>query len=76
MKGIDRPPDADEDWRGSILDHLRHAEIASAFEERKARAQQQSSPLWRHGDGRYMSGQLQQLYILRRHLRQEDSNGR
>jgi hypothetical protein len=34
MKGIDRPPDAPDDWRGSILEHIRHARIALAFERR------------------------------------------
>lgn len=34
MKGIDRPADADEDWKGSILDHIRHARIAMTFNER------------------------------------------
>lgn len=37
MKGIDRPEGADDDWKGSILDHIRHAQIAIAFEERKER---------------------------------------
>ena len=34
LKGIDRPEGADEEWRGSILDHLRHAQIAISFAER------------------------------------------
>lgn len=36
MKGIDRPP-GDQDWKGSLLDHIRHAQIAIAFEERLER---------------------------------------
>lgn len=38
MKGIDRPEGADESWRGSILDHLRHASIAISFAERNQSA--------------------------------------
>lgn len=38
LKGIDRPEGADEDWKPSILEHIRHAAIAIAFEERKHRA--------------------------------------
>lgn len=44
LKGIDRPEHADDDWRPSILEHIRHAEIAIAFEERdKAGPPPQSS---------------------------------
>lgn len=34
MKGIDRPADADEDWKPSILEHIRHARIAMDFNDR------------------------------------------
>jgi len=33
MKGIDRPEGAQEDWHGSVLDHLRHSSIAISFRE-------------------------------------------
>lgn len=35
LRGLDPPPDADEDWRGSIMDIVRHALIAEAFEKRQ-----------------------------------------
>ena len=34
IKGIDRPDYADDEWRGSLQECIRHAEIAMAFEER------------------------------------------
>jgi hypothetical protein len=34
IRGIDKPQDADDDWRGSILECYRHAKIALDFEER------------------------------------------
>ena len=40
MKGIDRPAHADEDWRPSLMDHIRHQQIALAFEERLERERQ------------------------------------
>lgn len=53
MKGIDRPPDvAPEDWRGSISDHLRHANIAISFRERekiKAAASSEQMAAWKRG---------------------------
>jgi hypothetical protein len=35
LKGIDRPPDAPEDWRPSLDEHLRWARIEMEFEEQK-----------------------------------------
>lgn len=68
MKGIDRPPDADEDWRGSLLDHIRHAQIAIAFDERNNAGVFVNSDLSRPSDSkRYTPAQLQQVYILRRY---------
>lgn len=31
LKGIDKPEGSDGDWRPSLMDHLRHGEIALAF---------------------------------------------
>jgi hypothetical protein len=71
MKGIDRPEGvAPEDWRGSILDHIRHAQIAMVFEDRNDRPPP-LGPLSMPGDEKYASAQLKQLYVLRRHLRDE-----
>lgn len=39
MKGIDRPENAPDDWQPSLLEHIRHAAIAIAFEERNKRPQ-------------------------------------
>lgn len=51
MKGIDRPEGAPEDWRGSIFDHLRHANIAISFRERDKREASASDQMaaWRRG---------------------------
>ena len=54
MKGIDRPEHADDVWRGSILEHVRHAKIAIDFEERDkqnriAAAQAGQMEAWRQG---------------------------
>ena len=37
LKGIDRPEGADEDWKPSIMEHIRHARIAMEFEDRNLR---------------------------------------
>lgn len=76
MKGIDRPVDAPDDWRGSILDHIRHAQIAIAFEERNKRPEPQKSSLSQPGDWRYTPAQLQQVDVLRRHVITERAAGR
>lgn len=34
LKGIDKPPGADDDWCPSLMDHLRFAQIDEAFEKR------------------------------------------
>ncbi len=43
LKGIDRPPGADEEWRPSIMEHIRHARIAISFEERKKKPPPETS---------------------------------
>lgn len=65
LKGIDRPEGADEDWRGSLLDHIRHAQIAMAFEERDKRAEPADDP---DDAKRFTPAQLNQVYVLRRAL--------
>jgi len=37
MPGIDKPANADDSWRPSILEHLRFAQIAISFAERNNR---------------------------------------
>jgi hypothetical protein len=48
MKGIDRLPDADEDWKPSIMEHIRHARIDIAFEERDRNFRAQQLDVYRH----------------------------
>lgn len=65
IRGMTRPEGADEDWRGSLVDVIRHAQIAEQFERRD----EGGAP---HQDGdskRYTPAQLQQVYILRRYHR-------
>lgn len=38
IRGLDRPEHADEDWRPSIAEIMRHAQIEIAFEARKHQA--------------------------------------
>lgn len=66
MKGIDRPEHADDEWRGSILEHVRHAKIAIDFADRDKHTKiddEQASQMetWRRGV---------------RHLRQQTSGSR
>jgi hypothetical protein len=69
LKGIDRPEGADDDWKGSIMDHLRHAEIATAFEERnkKRPAPPVGDPRYHDDATRYTPAQLEQIKVFRRH---------
>src|ERR1700757_1065383 len=34
LKGIDKPEGADDEWKPSIMEHVRHARIAMEFEDR------------------------------------------
>lgn len=70
LKGIDRPENADEGWHGSILDHIRHGQIALTFSERntKEKALSDMGDLRRHGDEKYTLAQLKQLAVQRRCL--------
>lgn len=71
IRGIDRPEHADDEWRGSITEMMRHARIAIDFAERdqKAKAIESMGSLRRDGDEKYTLAQLQQMKVLRNHLR-------
>lgn len=70
LKGIDRPEGSDEDWKGSILDHLRHAAIAIAFEERD-KHQPVRDEFYRPGDEKkFTPEQQKQIVTWRKGLRE------
>jgi hypothetical protein len=72
IRGIDRPENADEEWRGSLLECIRHAQIAMAFENRNTRHVPEDHPLSRPDDAkRYTSAQLAQVMVLRRQSREQ-----
>jgi len=72
LKGIDRPEGADDEWRPSIMEHLRHAQIAMAFEQRNQRsAPLVQDDLRRPGDEkRFTPAQLEQMMLWRKGLRE------
>jgi hypothetical protein len=73
MLGIDRP-NADEDWHGSIMEHIRHAQIAIAFENRNEK-NVATDDLRRPGDDKsFTPAQQQQIMILRKRLREMGPN--
>lgn len=67
LRGIDRPEHADEDWRPSIAEMMRHASIAIEFERRHrhTKALEALGSLRRPGDEKYTAAQLQQMMVLR-----------
>jgi len=72
-KGIDRPENASDDWRPSILEHIRHAAIAIAFEERDKNRPPVQTSYRRHGDEkRFTPAQQKQIetfrFLLRKHI--------
>lgn len=72
MKGIDAPAGLDEDWRPSIMEHLRHARIAMAFAERQAQdraAPQDISEIWPDWRKRFNPAQLEQVKVMREAFR-------
>jgi hypothetical protein len=73
MRGIDRPQHADEDWRPSIAEMMRHASIAIEFEQRHkhTKALDAMGSLRRPGDERYSAAQLRQMLALRKGLRNQ-----
>lgn len=72
LKGIDRPERAGEEWRPSLADHLRHAEIEAAFERRNERpAPAVQDDLRRPGDeNRYTPAQQKQILAWRKGLQE------
>jgi hypothetical protein len=72
IAGISRPAHADEEWRPSIMDCIRQAQIAMIFEDRNKRPELPSS-LGRPDDAkRYTPAQLAQVMILRKHISSTD----
>ncbi len=72
LKGITRPPNAPEDWQPSLSEHIRHGQIAIAFENRHAEAAKaaaQQSLSMPFDDRRYTASQLEQIKIWRQGLR-------
>lgn len=73
ISGLDRPPNADEFWRGSIMEMIRHALIKAAFEQRSSPA-----PTTVHGftwERRLTAAQLAQLQFVRAKTREFWPNG-
>lgn len=70
IRGLTRPENAPEDWRPSLVEMIRHAEIAISFAERNQRATHESVDLSpQNADRKYTPAQLEQIMILRKHLR-------
>jgi hypothetical protein len=61
IRGIDRPPNAPEDWRGSLLDCIMHAEQAMKFENRN-----NEIPMTANHARKHTPAQLEQLRVLRK----------
>lgn len=74
LKGIDRPEHADEDWRPSIMEHLRHAEIAIAFEKRNERVPVESGLRRPCDSERFTPAQQKQIEFVRKYWREQRSN--
>lgn len=80
LKGIDRPENAPDDWRGSILEHIRLSTIDAQINEQAERNRlARNAPAQRAGDDdlsrpgdskRYTPAQLKQVYVLRRYHRE------
>jgi hypothetical protein len=73
IRGLDKPEGADDDWKPSIHEVLRHAQIAIAFEERKERERLYGEvaalgPVPRRVKG-FTPAQLKQYAIMRRAFR-------
>jgi len=56
MPGIDKPPGADDSWRPSIIDHMRLACIAMAFDARKRNQEADERSHWERFIDDYMDG--------------------
>jgi hypothetical protein len=72
IKGLTRPENAPDDWRPSLMEMIRHGEIAVEFERlREQNRQPPKTDLRRPDDEkRYTSAQLVQVMNLRRLTRQ------
>jgi len=71
LKGIDRPAGADDEWRPSLADHLRHTEIDAAFERRNERPASVQNDLRRPGDEkRFTPAQQKQIMAWRKGLQE------
>lgn len=76
LKGLDRPENAPDDWRPSIMEHIRLSAIDARINEQAERNRLgttvpvESGDLSRPGDAkRYTPAQLQQIMVLRRYHR-------
>ena len=58
MPGIDKPPGADDGWRPSIMDHMRLASIATAFDARERRQQMDERNHW----DRFIDDYMERVY--------------
>lgn len=67
IPGIDKPEGADEDWKPSLMDCIRLAQIAIAFEKRNERRAPDPISLSRPDDAkRYSPAQLKQVLFMRK----------
>lgn len=67
IKGITRPPGDPEDWKGSLLECIRHAQIAMIFNERNNQvAQDCPVELSMPGDEKFTPAQLSQIHTFRK----------
>jgi hypothetical protein len=72
IPGIHAPENAPDDWRPSLMDCIRLAQIAISFEERdkKLASIPESPPLHRSDDAKkYTPAQLDQILFLRNYAR-------
>lgn len=66
IKGLTRPKNGDDDWKPSLLEVIRHGEIALAFEDQRELREMQASQFYRPGDElRYTPAQMKQIATLR-----------
>lgn len=66
LKGIDRPDNADESWRPSIMEHARHGIIALAFEDSREAARPVSAERRYSWERRLTDAQWGNYQVLRR----------
>lgn len=78
IKGIDRPENAPGDWRASLTDMMRHAQIAESFENRNKRPPPAPGYLddywrWYVKHRRFTPAQIDQFMFMRDRLRRDVS---